>query len=65
MPIDKNSNVPEEMDIFYSSLGSFIPAGKTWDDLTPQEQEEVRNKYRFSPMKPGTYQGISGLNNLD
>lgn len=65
MTIDNNQDVPKEMDIFYSCLSSFIPAGKTWTDLTPEEQEEIKNKYRFSPMKPGIYQGISGLNNLD
>ena len=65
MPIDNNQEIPKEMNIFYSSLESFIPPGKTWEQLTPREQEEVKNKYRFSPMKPGIYQGITGLNNLD
>ena len=65
MPIDTGQEIPKEMDIFYSSLSSFIPTGKTWSDLTPQEQEEIKNKYRFSPMKPGEYQGISGINNQD
>ena len=65
MPIDNNQEIPKEMNIFYSSLSSFIPPGKTWEQLTPREQEEVKNKYRFSPMKPGIYQGITGLNNLD
>jgi hypothetical protein len=61
MSIDTGQEIPKEMDIFYSSLSSFIPTGKTWSDLTPQEQEEIKNKYRFSPMKPGIYQGITGI----
>jgi len=65
MTVDKDSGVPKEMDIFWSSFNSFIPNGKTWNDLTPQEQEEVKNRYRFSPMKPGIYQGITGLSNMD
>lgn len=65
MAVDKDSGVPKEMDIFWSSLQSFIPEGKTWEQLTPQEQEEVKNRYRFSPMKPGIYQGITGLSNMD
>ena len=65
MPIDSGQEIPKEMDIFYSCLSSFIPAGKRWEDLTPQEQQEVKDKYRFSPMKPGVYQSLSGLNNLD
>jgi len=63
MPIDPNQEIPKVMDIFYSSLSHFIPAGKTWEDLTPQEQEEVKARYRFSPMKPGIYQGITGIDN--
>ena len=65
MAIDNGQEIPKVMDIFYSCLNSFIPAGKKWEDLTAQEQEEVKNKYRFSPMKPGVYQGISGINNQD
>jgi len=65
MPIDNNQEIPKEMNIFYSSLSSFIPPGKTWEQLTPREQEEVKNKYRFSPLKPGIYQGITGINNQD
>ena len=65
MPIDNNQEIPKEMNIFYSSLSSFIPPGKTWEQLTPWEQQEIKDKYRFSPLKPGIYQGITGLNNLD
>ena len=65
MPIDNNQEIPKEMNIFYSSLSSFIPPGKTWEQLTPREQQEIKDKYRFSPLKPGIYQGITGLNNLD
>jgi hypothetical protein len=59
--VSTGQEIPHEMDIFYRTLASFIPKGKTWEDLTLEEQEEVKNKYRFSPLKPGIYQGISGI----
>ena len=67
MPLSTNDskNIPQEADIFFKSLSSFIPKGKTWDTLTPQEQEEVKNKYRFSSLIPGEYQAITGINNQD
>jgi hypothetical protein len=65
MALDTGQNIPKEMNIFYSSLSSFIPAGKKWEDLTPTEQQEIKDKYRFSPMKPGVYQGLTGINNKD
>ena len=56
--------IPKEMDIFYRTESSFLPEGKTFDDLTDEEREEIRSKYRFSPMRPGIYQGISGFGNM-
>ena len=61
MPVETPQEISKEMDIFYCSLESFLPPGKKFDDLTPTEQEEVKNKYRFSPLKPGVYQGITGI----
>ena len=55
--------IPKELDIFYRSLEDFIPEGKTFDDLTPEEQTLVSNQYRFSPYRPGIYQGITGIGN--
>lgn len=59
-----NDGIPKELNIFYRSLSSFIPFGKKWVDLTTEEKEEVKNKYRFSPLKPGMYQTLTGLGNL-
>lgn len=60
-----NDEIPKELNIFYRNLQSFIPAGKVWSDLTPDEKEEVKNQYRFSPYKPGQYQSITGFGNMD
>lgn len=60
MSLETNKNVPKEMDIFARSFSFFMPKGRRWEDLTPKEKEEVKNKYRFSPMVPGIYQGITG-----
>jgi len=62
--IFKAGDIPKEMDIFYRDITAFIPEGKTWDDLTDQEKDEIKLKYKFDPMRPGYYQGISGLGNM-
>ena len=53
--------IPYELDIFYRSFESFLPEGKTFDDLTEEEKKSVKNQYRFSPLRPGIYQGITGI----
>lgn len=61
-PVPNNQDIPKnELDIFYRTIECFMPEGKTWDDLTPREKTEVQSKYRFDPMRPGCYQGITGL----
>ena len=58
------SEIPKDMDIFYRYIQEFLPAGKTINDLTPEELEKVKNQYRFDPYKPGVYQGITGFGNM-
>jgi len=53
--------VPGEMNIFMKTESYFLPEGKTWEDLTHEERKELQNKYRFSPYRPGVYQGITGI----
>ena len=65
MNVENNSEIPESLDIYFKTLESFIPKGKKWDDLSQEEREEVKNKYRFSPMTPGMYQTLTGRNNRD
>ena len=60
-PIYNIEDVPKEMDIYYRGEGQFLPAGKTWDDLTPEEMKLARDQYRFSPLKPGLYQTLTGM----
>ena len=59
------SEIPKnEMDIFYRAEESFLPEGKTWADLTEKEIAEIRSRYRFDPLRPGTYQGITGIGQI-
>ena len=59
--IDNGQEIPKEMDIFFQSEESFLPPGKTFDDLTEAEKKALQAKYRFSPFKPGLYEGITGI----
>jgi len=68
LPINNNNTglqtymeVPDEMDVYMRTESSFLPPGKTWDDLTPEERAEVKLKYRFDCFKPGQFQNISGF----
>lgn len=67
LPLDDNSaglqtymEVPNEMDVYMRTESSFLPPGKTWADLTEEERQEVKLKYRFDCFKPGKYQAITG-----
>jgi len=53
--------IPDELEIYYRNERYFLPEGKDFSDLTPEELKEVKNKYRFSPLRPGVYQGITGI----
>ena len=55
------SVIPKRLDIYFRSIESFLPEGKTMDDLTPEEYERIKSQYRFSPYRPGIYQGITGF----
>ena len=60
-PIDSWSEIPKEWDIFFREIEAFLPEGKTLDDLTPEELKKIRSQYRFDPMRPGVYQGLTGI----
>ena len=55
--------IPKELDIFYRNEADFLPEGKTFADLTPEEERRLQSQYRFSPLRPGLYQTISGFRN--
>ena len=55
--------VPEGMDIFWSDWRTFLPEGKDPEDLTPEEKKKLTHQYRYSPLRPGIYQGVTGINN--
>lgn len=59
--IPNNQDLPKEMDIFYKAEVDFLPPGKTLKDLTPEELALLQSQYRFSPYRPGMYQGITGF----
>jgi len=55
--------IPKELDIFFRNEADFLPEGKEFTDLTPEEERRLRSQYRFSPFRPGLYQVISGFRN--
>jgi len=59
--IETHVEVPKEMDLFWRCEAQFLPEGKTWDELPEGEKKILRDKYRFDYLKPGVYQGISGI----
>lgn len=61
--VSSGDEIPKDLDIFYRAESSFLPPGKKFSDLTEQEITEIKNRYRFDPLRPGIYQGITGLNN--
>lgn len=61
--VDTNQEIPKDFDIFYKSESEFLPKGKTYSDLTPEEMRILRSQYRFSPLRPGMYQTLSGFKN--
>jgi len=61
--VPNNQDLPHQMDVFYRALEDFLPSGKTFADLTEAEKQEVMNKYRFSPFRPGIYQAITRIGN--
>jgi len=64
-PIPNNQDIPKnEMDIFFRNINSFIPEGKTWDQLTHEEKKKAMDQYRFDYMRPGIYQGITGFGKM-
>lgn len=63
--VPNNQDIPkDEMDIFYRSESEFLPEGKTWNDLTDKEKEELKAKYRFDPMRPGMYQAVTAVGRM-
>lgn len=56
-----NDEIPkDELDLFFRDESQFLPPGKTWAELSPEERKLQQDRYRFDPLKPGMYQGITG-----
>jgi len=62
--VEPASVVPKEFDIYYKDESQFLPEGKTFNELTPEEEQRLKSQYRFSPYKPGTYQGITAIGGM-
>jgi len=60
-PIFNVEVIPYELNLFFRSEVSFLPPNKTFEDLTPKELQRLKGQYRFSPFRPGIYQGITGM----
>ena len=53
---------PKDLDIYDNFVvPDWVDPTKKFSDLTPQQQKEVLDAYRFSGFRPGLYQGITGL----
>ena len=61
--VSTNQEIPKEFDIFFKNEQDFLPPGKTLEDLTPEERKLLQEQYRFSPLRPGQYQSITGFRN--
>jgi hypothetical protein len=55
------SSSSNEMDIYWTSFNDLLPEGKEIEDLTPEELKLLRNRQRFTPLRPSTYQGATGI----
>ena len=53
--------IPNEQEIYWRDEKYWLPEGKTFDDLTEEELKDLKNKYRFDPLRPGQYQGLTGM----
>ena len=53
--------IPDEEEIYWRDERYWLPEGKDFDDLTEAELIDLKNKYRFDPLRPGKYQGITGI----
>lgn len=62
--VANNQDLPKDEDIFYRDESEFLPEGKTFDTLTEKELKELKNKYRFDYLRPGCYQGVTGLSKV-
>jgi len=60
--IPNNADIANNrLDVYYRSINDFIPPGKTWETMTPEEIEKVQAQYRFDYMRPSQYQAITGF----
>ena len=57
----KGDVIPKEFDIYYKAEKEFLPDGENFADLSHQQKKNVQNAYRFSPLRPGIYQGLTGF----
>lgn len=60
-PIPNGQDLPKDLDIFYRAEQDFLPEGKTFKDLTPEQMRVLQSQYRFSAYRPGLYQGVTGF----
>jgi len=64
-PVFNVQEIPKELDIFFRGEEAFLPEGKTsFDELTPEEMQLLRSQYRFSPLRPGLYQTLTGFKGM-
>lgn len=69
--VNTMDDISKDADLFFWNENYFLPEGKTFSDLTDEEENELRQKYRFNPYRPGYYRGereigaiVFGLRNV-
>lgn len=53
--------IPDEEEIYWRDERYWLPEGKDFSDLTEEELRLLKNKYRFDPLRPGKYGGLTGI----
>lgn len=65
MPILQSNEDPGDLtikDLF--DIKKELPEGVSYESLTEDEKKRIRNSYRFSGYKPGSYQTLSGFGGM-
>ena len=59
-PVFKSSpdNRARSNDLYFFLEQDFLKEGETFSQLNNKRKTEIQDKYRFSPLFPGSYQNI-------
>jgi hypothetical protein len=61
MPVSKPPREQNNLRIYDNYvIPAWVPEGISWDELTPEEKQRIKDSYRFSGFRPNRYQMITG-----